>query len=228
MQQSMARDFGSVEQAMTDEAGLPMRNRPVILVVDICPVRRRGIAATLAGSGFDPKSLPDLPSPSGLPGADVPAAIIYCSDDADLTGVGDVRRAWPAVPLVVLLANATSAEYREVLTHGASAVLPMNVELGELVHAATLVINGLVVLPKVAAGGLTGEGSHEARGAGLTDQEVRWLKALAGGITVAQLARDARYSKRSMYRRLSVLYRRLNVRNRTQALLAASERRLLC
>lgn len=93
---------------------------------------------------------------------------------------------------------------------------------------ATLVINGLVVLPKVAAGGLTGEGSHEARGAGLTDQEVRWLKALAGGITVAQLARDARYSERSMYRRLSVLYRRLNVRNRTQALLAASERRLLC
>jgi DNA-binding NarL/FixJ family response regulator len=63
--------------------------------------------------------------------------------------------------------------------------------------------------------------------AGLSDGEVEWLRALAGGQSVDELAWTSGYSSRTMYRRLSVVYRRLGARQRTAALLKAADMGLL-
>jgi DNA-binding CsgD family transcriptional regulator len=44
---------------------------------------------------------------------------------------------------------------------------------------------------------------------------------LAGGSTVAELARIAGYSERMMFRLLRALYRKLSAQNRTEALMYA-------
>jgi DNA-binding NarL/FixJ family response regulator len=57
-----------------------------------------------------------------------------------------------------------------------------------------------------------------------TTREIEWLQQLASGITVTQLAGQAGYSERAMYRLLRTLYEKLKVRSRTEALMRARER----
>ncbi len=230
MQKQMDRDLQPAALAVAPVAagaGSQMPARPAILVIDLCPARRCGIVAALAGAGFKAEASQYPAGDHRSPAADVPSVIFYSSDDGDLTAVRGVHRDWPGVPLIVLLPNANSAEYWEMLNSGASAVLPVNAELAELVNAAVGVLSGLVVLPKLAAADQAFAGTPHPPDVMLNDQEVTWLKALAQGATVTHIAHDAGYSERSMYRRLGILYKRLKVRNRTQALLAASERGLL-
>jgi DNA-binding NarL/FixJ family response regulator len=61
----------------------------------------------------------------------------------------------------------------------------------------------------------------------LADHEISWLRELAGGLTVAQLAERSGYSERAMFRLLRRVYVRMQVRNRTEALLRAREQGLL-
>jgi DNA-binding NarL/FixJ family response regulator len=57
-----------------------------------------------------------------------------------------------------------------------------------------------------------------------TQREIEWLRQLAGGMTIAQLADGAGYSERAMFRLLRALYAKLNVKTRTEALMHARER----
>jgi DNA-binding NarL/FixJ family response regulator len=55
-------------------------------------------------------------------------------------------------------------------------------------------------------------------------REVEWLRQLAAGVTVAQLAERVGYSERAMFRMLNDLYRRMKVANRLEALIHAHDR----
>jgi DNA-binding CsgD family transcriptional regulator len=58
-------------------------------------------------------------------------------------------------------------------------------------------------------------------------EEQSWLRSMAGGMTVADLAESVGYSERAMFRLLRDLYRRIGVKNRTEALIWASRNSLL-
>ena len=57
--------------------------------------------------------------------------------------------------------------------------------------------------------------------------EVHWLQMLANGATVADVARDASYSEREMFRLLNRLYRAMGARNRVEAIVMAARAGLL-
>jgi DNA-binding NarL/FixJ family response regulator len=61
----------------------------------------------------------------------------------------------------------------------------------------------------------------------LTPEDRSWLRELAAGATIVDLALQAGYSERAMYRLLRGLYDRMGVGDRTGALLAASRWGLL-
>lgn len=52
----------------------------------------------------------------------------------------------------------------------------------------------------------------------LTGEELTWFRRLADGSTVEQVADDAGFSERSMYRRMSAAYRKIGVETRTEAM----------
>jgi DNA-binding NarL/FixJ family response regulator len=199
--------------------------RQMILVIDRCPARRYGIFVTLTDAGFaveTPRTAADSPDTCDV---DHPLRAIVCvAGLADADAVRRLHTRWPRVPLVVLLGDNSYGGYQMMLDRGASAVLPADVELTELVQATASAINGLVVLHRSGAG--AGDDSPASRLA-LADQEIGWLKALAAGVTVEALAREAGYSERSMYRQLGLIYKRLNARNRMQALLVANSHGML-
>ncbi|MEU4742385.1 LuxR C-terminal-related transcriptional regulator, partial [Actinosynnema sp. NPDC023658] len=57
----------------------------------------------------------------------------------------------------------------------------------------------------------------------LDADELTWLRRLATGGTVAQVAAHAGYSERAMYRMLNGLYRRMGVGSRLEAIIRARE-----
>jgi DNA-binding NarL/FixJ family response regulator len=61
----------------------------------------------------------------------------------------------------------------------------------------------------------------------ITPEEVEWLRFLAEGATVHELAEKVGYSERALYRVLHGLYGRLRVANRTEAILQAQRWGLL-
>jgi DNA-binding NarL/FixJ family response regulator len=58
----------------------------------------------------------------------------------------------------------------------------------------------------------------------LPTAQLEWLRALAQGITVAQLAERHGYSERAMFRHLRDLYARMGAKGRTEALMLANRR----
>jgi DNA-binding NarL/FixJ family response regulator len=61
----------------------------------------------------------------------------------------------------------------------------------------------------------------------VSGHEADWLRAMASGSTVLDLAEDAGYSERAMFRNLKSVYMRIGVKNRTEALIWASRNGLL-
>jgi DNA-binding NarL/FixJ family response regulator len=61
----------------------------------------------------------------------------------------------------------------------------------------------------------------------LSPAEVAFLRLVAGGATVATMAREAHVSQRTMYRRLDELFKRLGVESRVAAVARAYQWRLL-
>jgi DNA-binding NarL/FixJ family response regulator len=55
----------------------------------------------------------------------------------------------------------------------------------------------------------------------LSAQETQWIRGLASGVTVAELADRVGYSERELYRLLKRLYTRLGVERRSEALVRA-------
>jgi DNA-binding NarL/FixJ family response regulator len=51
-----------------------------------------------------------------------------------------------------------------------------------------------------------------------------WLRQLAAGTTVANLAQQVGYSERAMFRMLQALYRQMGTPNRIEAILLAQSR----
>lgn len=61
----------------------------------------------------------------------------------------------------------------------------------------------------------------------ISETQLEWLRAMASGSTVLDLAEDAGYSERAMFRNLKSMYMRIGVKNRTEALMWASRNGLL-
>ncbi|MFI6503799.1 response regulator transcription factor [Nonomuraea typhae] len=71
---------------------------------------------------------------------------------------------------------------------------------------------------------LPGKGAPVPGTAAPSQPELEWLRRLAAGARVADLAHRAGLSERTMFRRLHDLYQRMRVHDRTEALSLARER----
>src|SRR5262249_55405296 len=88
--------------------------------------------------------------------------------------------------------------------------------------AATL--DGEVVMPAGVARALAdGAPITRVRLPASSVEQLSWLRRLAAGATVAQLASEAGYSERAMFRLLQTLYRKVGARSRIEAILLAHE-----
>jgi DNA-binding NarL/FixJ family response regulator len=202
----------------------PEDGRLQVGFLDLAPIVARGLKAALAGAGFD---IHDGDQVTGWgPDGGHRRMVLTPDEDASFWALEQLQNRVPGVLSVALLQEADTRRYARALARCTGAV-PLDAELDDVVASVWAAARGRALLPtsvvrELAARAETGEAVPD-----LTEQQIRWLRALASSATVTSLAKSAGYSEREMYRLLSALYARLGVTTRTEALLRADRWGLL-
>jgi DNA-binding NarL/FixJ family response regulator len=194
-----------------------------VAVVDPLPLFRGGAVAALAAAGHAVHTPSDVVAwVRQVRDAVVILTVRAEADWAVLAQAAEIGST--ATSLVVLLEEESTGAGVRAVRAGARSVLTRQVSAEVLRETVSAAINGQAVLPApVVAALVAGVGVDAGSARVLSAERLGWLRALAAGSTVAQLADQAGYSERAMFRLLRSLYRDMGVGGRVEALLRARD-----
>ncbi len=180
--------------------------------------------AAIRDSGFDVIEVDDLgefqPSRDG--------SVLVVGGESVRKSVGSFAEDHPFIPVVVVIPQLTLTSVALVVRSGATGVLDEDFSAESLSFVLRSATAGLTALPTRIVAAMSQLVPDPEDAATLVSQEeLGWLRTMASGETVAELAERVGYSERAMFRQLKSLYTRLGVSNRTDALLWASRHQLL-
>jgi DNA-binding NarL/FixJ family response regulator len=155
--------------------------------------------------------------------------------DLDMPGAeGFSVLAWlrthhPALPVVVVSATSDAGVMRRAVDIGASGFIPKSSPVEIISEAIAAVLEGEIWLPEAALAldesGVSEQEELGRRVASLTPQQFRVLDMLAEGLLNKQIAAELQVSEATVKAHVTAIFRKLGVRSRTQAAVAA--RRIL-
>jgi DNA-binding NarL/FixJ family response regulator len=139
------------------------------------------------------------------------------------SGLVLIRREFPAIPVVVISASDEPLIMQRAVEYGASGFIPKASDLKQIATALQSVLNGEVWLPANANQNASNE-EHEfaKRLKTLTPQQLRVFMMLTKGLLNKQIAGEVNVSEATVRTHMTAIFRKLGVRNRTQAVLAAN------
>ena len=197
-----------------------------IAVVGGTPTWQRGIEATLADLGYSSVGLARLDA--WRPGRGGRAVIVFVSDDEALDALVDFTSEYPLIPAVAVLPKMELSSFATVVRAGARGAVDDADSIDVLRHVLSAAIGDRVSIPLNVARAMAQRIPPPREiGATVDESEAGWLRASAGGETVAGLASQIGYSERETYRILGELYQRLGVTNRTEAIIWATRHGVL-
>jgi DNA-binding NarL/FixJ family response regulator len=190
----------------------------LVAVADPLPLFRAGAEAVLVAEGHEVESPVDLLGWARSRRRGV--LVITLDSEEDWAVLGQVDSLGSEVFVVALLTGFHPFTGARAVHAGAHSVLRRDSPVQGLAQAVAAAENGVAVLPAEVVQDLRvpGEGVSSRSP---TPAQLSWLQALAAGSTVTELAEQAGYSERAMYRMLQRLYAQLGVRTRTEALIHA-------
>ncbi len=188
-----------------------------IAVVDPLPMFQHGVAAVLSAAGH----VVDVPSDVQAWAARRPSALVLLTmageEDWRLLG----RLCQAGTPVVAMTDGSSGVLGARAIRLGARSVLPRHADAAVLRRTVEASVDGQSVMPAAVATLLTGGAGADVLRISATG--ATWLKQLASGTTVAQLAARSGYSERAMFRLLRSLYREMGVDSRVEAIMRARE-----
>jgi DNA-binding NarL/FixJ family response regulator len=193
------------------------RVQSAVAVFDPLPLFRLGLLAALGEGGTELMSRADLERWSPLEGG---VLLLSLPDEEEWVAPD---RTGPTVQVIAILHDFTVTRAARALRAGAVNVVPRDAPATEFrrvveeTRAGSLTLTLAVLRAAIATPRVTREALD------LSDDELLWLRTLAAGRSVTEIAETAAFSERMMYRKLRELYRRLGVSNRTQALIRARD-----
>jgi two-component system, NarL family, nitrate/nitrite response regulator NarL len=210
-----------------------------LLIVDDHAMLREGLAALLQQLG---------PETAIVQAGDANEAIGLLADHPDLDVVvldlmmpgmkgldallafGQKR---PDLPVIVLSSSEDPADVRKAMAAGALGYVPKSLGHRVLISAIRLVMNGDLYIPPLMleenpAGVQRLDPSQSSKPAQvLTPRQVEILKHLSEGNPNKLIARDLGVSEKTVKAHVTVIFRALNVENRTQAAVAGRKAGLI-
>ncbi|MGR6917256.1 LuxR C-terminal-related transcriptional regulator [[Actinomadura] parvosata] len=193
-----------------------------IAVSDPLPVFRRGVMATLDGDGRRVDEPDDL---LAWAQAGQPAAVLLTlGSAADWALLARLVEAEPGLLVIAVLDPADEETYVKALSAGAAGAVPRGARPEAVRQVFEAAVRGTSLLPVEVVRALVARVAGGRPTGGPSGREIDWLRRLAQGVTVSQLADEVGYSERAMFRQLSDLYAKLHVRNRMEALMYGRER----
>lgn len=137
-----------------------------------------------------------------------------------------VRNHYPQIPVVVVSAHEDNETIGKAMEYGASGFVPKSTPVKEIFSAIQHVLGGEVWLPSSytpITAPSESDGDIGERVASLTQQQYRILMMFAQGMLNKQIAYDLNVSEATIKAHATAIFRKLNVRNRTQAVIAISQ-----
>jgi DNA-binding NarL/FixJ family response regulator len=130
-----------------------------------------------------------------------------------LACLDEIRRRHPQVKVVMLSASASSDLIETALRRGASAYVVKTVNPEDLPATLRQALEGNVH----TAVGVQDTEKSSAKALGLTEREVTILGALARGLSNDEIAKEFWVAPQTVKFHLTNIYRKLGVKNRTEA-----------
>lgn len=136
-----------------------------------------------------------------------------------------VRNHYPQIPVVVVSAHEDHDTISKAMEYGAAGFVPKSTPVDLIFTAIQQVLMGDVWLPESFQQGKQGADSGDIaeRVASLTQQQYRILMMFAQGMLNKQIAYDLNVSEATIKAHATAIFKKLNVRNRTQAVIAISQ-----
>ena len=196
-----------------------------VVVSDPASAYRRGLASAFVAAGYAVREVDDIRVQADLDG--VGAVLVTIRSACDWQVLREVLTVNPGVKLIALLVDPTPDRHAEALRCGAHGAVAWEAAPETILAVVSAALDDRTLLPTSVARAISVSGPALYDKEWVTDDEVAWLKLLAGGATIQQVAERAGYSERAFYRMLHGLYGRMRVSNRTEAILQASRWGLL-
>lgn len=179
---------------------------------------RQGTAAVLSAAGHAVETPGDVLA--WLPRAKTSLILLTVLAEDDWSLLAQLADGSTPHVVIAVLEHESDMPGVRAVQAGARSVLPRDVDADTLKLTVEATINGWSVLPARTTAALAVGTKPDSVAVPSTDQ-LTWLRQMAAGATVAQVADRAGYSERAMFRMLQSLYRQLGVRNRIEAILRA-------
>jgi len=136
-----------------------------------------------------------------------------------------VRNHFPQIPVVIVSAYEDNDTISKAMEFGAAGFVPKSTPVEEIFNAIQQVLIGELWLPATyQAFEQSADSTNIAeRVASLTQQQYRILMMFAQGMLNKQIAYDLNVSEATIKAHATAIFRKLDVRNRTQAVIAIGQ-----
>jgi len=152
---------------------------------------------------------------------------LHMPGSADLYGLIRIREDYPHVPVAVISGNEDVSIMSKVIGYGALGYISKSSPPDMIKTAINQILDGDVWVPHHVRGKMKNiteeETSIAQRVAALTPQQYRVLCYLRDGLLNKQIAWELDISEATIKAHITAIFKKLNVSNRTQAVLVAAK-----
>lgn len=133
-----------------------------------------------------------------------------------------VRSHYPQIPVVVVSAFEDHDTIAKVMEYGAAGFVPKSTPVDNIFEAIEQVLLGNIWIPESFSASVNNPKISDiaVQVASLTQQQHRILMMFAQGLLNKQIAYDLDVSEATIKAHATAIFKKLNVRNRTQAVIA--------
>ncbi|KGJ97481.1 response regulator transcription factor [Colwellia psychrerythraea] len=135
-----------------------------------------------------------------------------------------VRNHFPQIPVVIVSAHEDHDTISKAMSYGAAGFVPKSTPVDDIYSAIVAILSGNTWLPAYFEQKQNDNNSEIGeRVASLTQQQYRILMMFAQGMLNKQIAYDLNVSEATIKAHATAIFRKLDVRNRTQAVIAIAQ-----
>lgn len=136
-----------------------------------------------------------------------------------MSGLIHLRSQYPDLPIVVVSASEETSIVSQVKTHGAFGFIPKSSDMKSLIGALNQILAGDSYFPAGAIKNSAACDDLATKIAALTPQQYKVLGMLSDGLLNKQIAYDLEVSEATIKAHMTAIFRKLGVKNRTQAVI---------
>ena len=197
-----------------------------IVLADDHPLFRAALAAAVGRVAPDravveTSSLEETATALAAGAAELVCLDLHMEDSSGFIGLAELRRAYPTVPIVVISASTAPGVAARALEFGASGFIPKTSGMDTLCEALRAVLDGEEWAPEDNGPEADEAAEAAAKLAQLTPAQLKVMQGLAAGRLNKQIAYDMGISEATVKAHVTAIFRKLDVINRTQAVLVA-------